>query len=368
MKVLILGNSAGGTYHFRVELLQELLKRKHEVFLSVPYDDYVKRIEELGCKVIPTEFDRRGMNPKQEQSLYREYCRIIKDVQPDKMLTYTIKPNIYGGIAAKKYGIPQIANITGLGTVIQNGGAKSRMMLRLYKRGLAYAQVVFFQNQTNYEQLCVQKRIVKGRTIVLHGSGVNLTQHKLEPYPDNDNKLVLLVIGRIMKDKGIDEILYASEIIKREYPQVFIKIIGSYDEGFQSRVKEAVNNGYLEYLGPQDDVHSFIKNSHATISASYHEGMSNVLQETAAAGRPVIATDVPGSIETFEPGVSGIPFKSRDPEDLVRAIKEFITLPYETKVRMGLAGRKRMEELFDRQNVVNKYLEEIEREEFLNVH
>lgn len=362
MKILILGNYDMGLYKFRKELLEELVSKGHEVYASVPDGEYRQRIEVVGCKVIPTEFDRRGMNPKQEQRLYREYCRIIKEVQPDKILTYTIKPNIYGGIAAKKYGIPQIANITGLGTVIQNGGAKSRIMLRLYKRGLAYAQVVFFQNQTNYEQLCVQKRVVKGRTIVLHGSGVNLTQHKLEPYPKNDNKLVFLIIGRIMKDKGIDEILYASENIKREYPQVLIKMIGSYDEGFQSRVKEAVEKGYLEYLGPQNDVHTFIKNSHATISASYHEGMSNVLQETAAAGRPVIATDVPGSIETFEPGVSGIPFKARDPEDLVRAIKEFIALPYKTKVQMGLAGRKRMEKLFDRQIVVDKYMEEIEKE------
>ena len=362
MRILIIGNYDLGLYKFRRELLEELVNRGHEVYASVPDGEYKQKIESIGCKVIPTEFDRRGMNPKQEQRLYREYCRIIKEVKPDKVLTYTVKPNIYGGIAAKKFGISQIANITGLGTIIQNGGTKSRLMLRLYKRGLAYAQVVFFQNQTNYEQLCVQKRIVKGRTIVLQGSGVNLTQHKLEPYPDNDKELVLLIIGRIMKDKGIEEILYASEIIKKEYPKVFIKIIGSYDEGYQSRVENAVKNGYLEFLGLQDDVHSFIKNSHATISASYHEGMSNVLQETAAAGRPVIATDVPGSIETFEPGVSGLSFRARDPEDLARAIKEFIELPYEKKMEMGIAGRKRMEQLFDRQIVVDKYMEEIEKE------
>lgn len=362
MKILMLGNNAGGTYHFRFELLQELLKRKHEVFLSVPYDDYVKRIEKLGCKVITTEFDRRGMNPKQEQRLFREYCRIIKDVQPDKILTYTIKPNIYGGIAAKKFGIPQIANITGLGTAIQNGGVKSKYLLRLYKRGLACAQVTFFQNQTNYEQLCIKNRIVAGKTIIIPGSGVNLSQHKLESYPESNHDIVLLVIGWIMKDKGIDEILYASQIIKEYYPQVKILMIGSCYKEYQNEIEDADNKGYIEYLGPQDDVHGFIKNSHATISASYHEGMSNVLQETAAAGRPVIATDVPGSIETFEPGVSGIPFKARDPEDLVRAIKEFIALPYETKVQMGLAGRKRMEELFDRQIVVDKYMEEIEKE------
>lgn len=362
MRILILGNSAGGTYCFRIELIEELIRKNHEVVLSVPDDDYVEIIRSTGCKVIITDFSRRGMNPVAEQKLYITYCNIIKKVKPDKVLTYTVKPNIYGGLAAKKYHVPQIANITGLGTVIENGGRKSNMILRLYQRGLSDAQVVFFQNQTNYDFFCNQQQIVKGRTIVIPGSGVNLTQHKLEPYPVNNGELVFLVIGRIMRDKGIDELLYAAERIKKEYPQVVLKLIGSYDEGYQNKVNEAVNKGFIEYLGQQDDVHSFIKNSHATISASYHEGMSNVLQETAAAGRPVIATDVPGSIETFEPYISGIPFKSHDADDLVRALKEFIELPYEKKAEMGLSGRKHVEKVFDRQIVVDKYLEEIEKE------
>ena len=362
MRILMLGNSAGGTYKFRFELLEALIRRGYEVFISVPTDDYAKKIESIGCKVIVTEMDRRGMNPIAEQKLYRFYCKIIKEIKPDKVLTYTVKPNIYGGVAAKKYKIPQIANITGLGTVIEGKGRKAKAMLHLYKRGLAKAQVVFFQNRTNYDIFCNQLQIVQGRTIIIPGSGVNLTTHPFETYPNESDKLILLVIGRIMKDKGIDEIMYAARIIKEDYPNVFIRLIGSYDGDYRERIEQLENEGIVEYLGLQDNIHSFIKNSHATISASYHEGMSNVLQETAAAGRPVIATDVPGSIETFEPGVSGIPFKARDPEDLVRAIKEFIALPHETKAQMGLAGRKRMEELFDRQIVVDKYMEEIEKE------
>ncbi len=362
MKVLILGNYDMGLYKFRRELLEELMKKKHEVYVSIPDGEYIQRIKDIGCKVILTEFNRRGMNPFAEQKLYITYCNIIKKIKPDKVLTYTVKPNIYGGLAARKYHVPQIANITGLGTVIENGGRKSNMILRLYQKGLSNAQVVFFQNQTNYDYFCNQRQIVKSRTIVIPGSGVNLTQHKLEPYPVNNGELVFLVIGRIMRDKGIDELLYAAERIKKEYPWVIFKLIGSYDEGYQHKVNEAENKGFIEFLGQQDDVHSFIKNSHATISASYHEGMSNVLQETAAAGRPVIATDVPGSIETFEPYISGIPFKSHDADDLVRALKEFIELPYEKKAEMGIAGRKHVEKVFDRQIVVDKYLEEIEKE------
>lgn len=361
MKILILGNSAGGTYNFRKELLQELIKRNHEVFLSVPNDDYVERIEALGCKVIITEFNRRGMNPKQEQILYKKYCKIIKEVKPDKILTYTIKPNIYGGIAARKHSVPQIATITGLGTALENEGIKRKALLSLYKRGLKKSQVVFFQNQTNCD-FFTENNIFSNRVKVVSGSGVNLKSNPYEDYPKESNELVFLTIGRIMKDKGIDELLFAANKIKKNYPNVRFKLIGYYDEDYQSKIEQAEYDGYIEFLGLQDDVHYYIKNSHATISASYHEGMSNVLQETAASGRPVIATDIPGSIETFEPNVSGISFSPHDSEGLVKAIKDFIEMPYKQKAQMGLAGHKRMEKMFDRQIVVNKYIEEIEKE------
>ena len=170
------------------------------------------------------------------------------------------------------------------------------------------------------------------------------------------------MLCRIMKYKGIDEVPSAVKVIKKEYPKVTFRFLGSFEEDYRDVIEQAQKNNEIEYYGNRPDVHSFIKNSHATINATHHEGMSNVLQETAAAGRPVIATNIPGCIETFEPYVSGIPFEPKDPEDLVRAIKEFIELPYEKKAEMGAEGRKRMERIFDRKKVVNKYLEQIETE------
>ena len=127
MRILILGNSAGGTYNFRGELVEALISRGHELLLSVPDDDYVSLFESMGCRVILTEIDRRGMNPKSEQRLYRTYLKMVRSVKPDCILTYTIKPNIYGGLVAKRLGIPQIANVTGLGTAVENNDVKSKM-------------------------------------------------------------------------------------------------------------------------------------------------------------------------------------------------------------------------------------------------
>lgn len=361
MRVLVLGNYDLGLYKFRKELLETLIQRGHEVFTSIPDGEYVDSIRKLGCKVILTDIDRRGMNPKAEYSLYNTYCKIFKDINPDKVLTYTVKPNIYGGLAAKRYHIPQIANVTGLGTSIENGGAKSKLVLNLYKRGLSGAQIVFFQNEINKDYF-IKKRIVKGKYDIIPGSGVNLSKHTFEAYPISDGKIVFLIIGRIMKDKGIDEILKAARIVKQTNPNIIFRFVGFYDEGYENIVSKAVKEEIIEYVGKQDDVHSFIKNSHATIHASYHEGMSNVLQETASTGRPVLASNIPGCIETFEPYVSGIPFEPKSVNDLVRAIREFIELPYEKKAEMGIAGRKRMERLFDRKIVVNKYIQAIEKE------
>lgn len=140
-----------GLYKFRRELLEELVNRNHEVYVSVPDGEYIQRIKDIGCKVILTEFNRRGMNPFAEQKLYITYCNIIKQIKPDKVLTYTVKPNIYGGLAAKKYHVPQIANITGLGTALEQQGSTQKVLLRLYRRAFEQTQTVFFQNKANYD-------------------------------------------------------------------------------------------------------------------------------------------------------------------------------------------------------------------------
>ena len=355
-KVMIFANNDVGLYNFRKELLERLIRDGNQVYCSLPFGEKTPLLSDLGCECIDTKISRHGTNPFEDFGLLIQYLKILKKVKPDIVFTYTIKPNVYGGLACTLKKIPYAANVTGLGNAIENGGLMQRLTLFLYRIGLKKAETVFFQNSANRDFM-VSKKIVKAKNDLLPGSGVNLDTNSYESYPVNDDNVIFLIIGRIMKAKGTDEILEAAKEIKKEYPNVIFRFIGSYDGAYQQKIKEAVDNGTVEYIGEQSDIHSFIKESHATLHASYHEGMSNVLLETAASGRPIIATDVPGCRETYDNGISGISFKPKDTGDLVRAVKDFLSLSYNQKEEMGKYGRLKMEKEFDRNIIVNKYME-----------
>lgn len=355
-RILILANNDVGLYNFRRELLEAFVADGNEVICSLPSGEKTELICNLGCKCIDTEIARHGTNPVQDLALFRKYLKLLKSVKPDIVFTYTIKPNIYGGLACSLKGVPYAANITGLGNAIENGGLMQKLTLFLYRIGLSKAKKVFFQNSVN-QQFMLSRKLIKADTELLPGSGVNPERHSYEPYPPSDDTVIFLIIGRIMRDKGTDEILAAAKIIKQEYPNVIFRFIGAYDGDYQEKIEEAVAQGIVEYVGPQSDVHQFMKESHATLHASYHEGMSNVLLESAASGRPIIATDIPGCRETYDNGISGIAFRPKDTADLVRAIKAFLALPYQEKEKMGRAGRLKMEKEFNRQIIVKRYME-----------
>lgn len=358
MRILILTNYGMGLYKFRKELLEELIKNNHEVYISLPNDQFVSRLIKLGCKYINTYVDRRGTNPISDLKLLISYLKQIKNIKPDVVLTYTIKPNIYGGIACRITGTPYITNITGMGTSIENRGVIHKVALFLYKIGLKKSNCVFFQNLPN-RQFFIDNKIVQEKTKLIPGSGVNLKQYKFVEYPLNDKTIKFLYIGRIMKSKGIEELLEAAKKVKSKYPNVQFDIVGFCEENYTNLLIKCHKAGIINYHGQQDEVQSFIKESHAIILPSYHEGISNVLLESAATGRPVLASKVTGCLETFDEGLSGLGFNAKDVEDLVSTIINFIELPYEKKKKMGLAGRKKMEEEFDRNIVVKAYIDEI---------
>jgi glycosyltransferase involved in cell wall biosynthesis len=358
MKILVLANFGMGLYNFRKDLLEELIDQNNEVFISLPNDEYVPKLKTLGCKFIETKLERRGTDPIKDLRLLFDYIKIIKRIKPDVVLTYTIKPNVYGGLASRVTNTPYITNITGLGTSIENKGLIQKITLLLYKVGLKKASCLFFQNETNLNFFSEQK-IIKSKTRLIPGSGVNLEQHPLEEYPDDNEKYRFLFIGRIMKSKGVEELLHAAKIVKEKYPNVQFDFIGSCEEDYSQQFGEFKKSGIINYHGQQQDVHSFIKKSHATILPSYHEGTANVLLESASAGRPVLATRVPGCKETFDEDVSGLGFEVRSVDSLVEAIIKFINLPNERKKAMGMAGRKKMEKEYDRKIVINAYMDEI---------
>lgn len=360
MKILILTNFQLGLYRFRKEILEKLIFDKHRVYVSVPDGEFTRELKCLGVKLILDQYlDRRGTNPIQDIRLLNYYKSMLRKIKPDVVFTYTIKPNVYGGYLCGKLGIPYIANVTGLGTAIQNGGLIKKLTLILYRVGLRKAQKVFFQNEENLSFMITNHVVAEGITDILPGSGVNTEEHCYEPYPNETDGIIFTTIGRIMKDKGIDELLDAAEIIKARHPDAVFRLIGDFDEEYETRVRDLDEKGIIEYLGFQKEVHRYLSESHAVINASYHEGMNNVLQEAASTGRPVIATNIHGCKEIYDDGITGISFKARSRDSLVDAIEKFIKLDNEQKKAMGIAGRDKMEREFSRTIVVNKYLDEI---------
>lgn len=358
-RVLILANNASGLYDFRNELLLRLLK-EYEVHVSLPDAEEVPEIAEEGCIVHHTFLERRGMNPVKDGKLMIRYLKLIQKVKPDVVLTYTIKPNIYGSLCCRLLKVPYIVNITGLGSAFEEDGLLRRLVVFLYKFALKKASCVFFQNTGNkeiFEEFGIQGQ----KTRLVPGSGVNLDRHVFEEYPAKEEPVRFVFAGRIMKEKGIDELLYTAKKIKQEFPEVIFQLIGSYEDDYKEMVEEMQRDGIVEFIGYQKDIHPFYKNAAAAVMPSYHEGMSNVILEAAATGRPVLASDIPGCREGFDDGITGIGFVPRDKHIFYEAVKRFLKLSYEERKQMGKNARKKIEQEFDRRIVVEAYIDEIRK-------
>jgi len=360
--VLILTNSLGGLFSFRKEVVKALFDEGYGVTIACPpqYDKKSDYFNEIGCSIRSIHMDRRGTNPLRDLSLLRQYRKLMRSIRPIAVLTYTIKPNVYGGIAARWCGIPQLANITGLGDAIENPGLLQKFTIFMYRFGLKKARKVFYQN-VSIQEFC-QKYHIGKQGQLLPGSGVNLGWHSFQDYPSKDGMMGFNFIGRVMKDKGIEEYFEMAKTIRQKYPQTEFHILGQCEEKkYEEQLKTLQEDGVIIWHGGVPDVRPYIKDSFATIHSSYHEGMANVLLETCAAGRPVIACNINGCKEAVDDGVNGYLCKVKDAQDLTDKVERFINLPYEQKVQMGLSARKKVEREFDRSLVINAYLDEIKK-------
>lgn len=354
-KVLILANSSGGLYDFRNELVLGLLA-KYKVTVSLPDEVRTKELEEEGCKVVKTAINRRGVNPSEDLKLLLAYRKLLKEEKPDLVLTYTIKPNIYGGFCCRMMKIPYVETVTGLGSTFQKQGFFLKMIVTMYRMGLKKAECVFFQNREN--QSIFERYGIRGKkTELVSGSGVNLKRHSFEPYPEED-KVRFLYIGRMMKEKGLNELLEAAKQLHDENTEFVL--LGYPDEDSQDKLDSFEKEGYIKQLGFDPDVHEHIKKASALVLPTYHEGMSNVLMEASATGRPVIATNISGCKEVFEEGVTGFGCEPKSSEDLLRALKKFLELSREQRAVMGQRAREKMEREFDREKVADAYMKEID--------
>ena len=357
-KILFLANHFITLYSFRKELIARLVEEGNEVYLSLPDDEDNKYFSDLGCKIVPTEIDRRGVNPVKDLKLIRFYKKMIPEINPDIIFSYTIKPNIYGTLASNgKY--KQVCNVTGTGATFLKKSLVSEIAKFLYKRSIKKCYKVFFQN-TGDKDFFVVNKMVKDNYEMLPGSVCNLKQHAFCEMPSDEN-VKFIFIGRVMKLKGIDEYLEAARIVKSEYPDTTFYIAGwNEEEEYKKTVGEYQEKGIVDYIGFRKDIADWVKKCHCTVLPSHGgEGVPNVLLESAACGRICVASKVNGSVDVVEDGSTGYLFETGNAESLAAAMKKVIALSHEEKSKMGALGRAKVEREFDREIVIEKYAKEV---------
>lgn len=354
-KVLILANSSSGLYGFRNELVVELLK-KYEVYASLPDDTNNDELSNEGCRIIHTPINRRGVNPVEDFKLFKAYLKLLKDIKPDAVLSYTIKPNVYGGLACRLRKTPYLANITGLGSALENPGLLQKITKMLYRIGLQKADTVFLQNSANKE-FVEKNKLTKARKVLIPGSGVNTERFAKLAWPE---KPAFVYVSRVMKEKGIDQYLACAKAIREDYPDVQFHILGYCEESYEEELNRLSEEGTIVYHGSVKDVRPYLEKVRCIIHPSYYpEGMSNVCLEAASSGRAVITTERPGCRETVVHGKTGYMVPIKDSEAVIMAARRFMELTSDEQRELGNAGREYVKQNFDRQIIVKAYMDRL---------
>lgn len=359
MKIFILANDTTNLYNHRFEIVQRLRDTGYKIEIFADLQDFQKEFNQLGCKLTQIKINRHKKNPFKDLYVFYTYYKLLKYNKPDMVLTYNIKPNIYGGLACRLLGLRYFSNITGLGTAVEYPGFLQKITIFLYRFAMKNAQVIFFQNAENRLFFEKHKLLSKNTKIVLlPGSGVNLKKYPPLPYPQTE-ETHFLFIARILKEKGIDMFLSAAR--KFANSKIKFHIVGPFDcRAYQAKVKAAVKEGIVFYHGQQKDMTPFFKECSCLLHPSwYPEGMSNVLLEAAASARPAITTNRAGCRETVEERKTGFIVPIQDEKAFLQAVENFLTLPLEERKQMGLKARAKVEKEFNRDLVVKAYGEEL---------
>jgi len=380
-KVVIGLNTAWNLYNFRAGLISALVERGYEVIAIAPQDEYVDRIKKLGCRFIPLSMDNQGTHPGKDLRLLWNFFILLRKERPDIFLGYTVKPNIYGSLAAQALDIPVINNISGLGSVFINNGFLARIVRNLYRFALLHSAKVFFQNEDDLNLFVSEKLVEKGKVGLLPGSGVNINRFKyselinkkINTYGENSlRNFQFLLVARLLWDKGVGEFVEAARQLRDRYPSAQFNLLGFVDVQnpaaiSHKEVRSWVDEGIVSYLGSTDDIRYYIADADCVVLPSYREGTPRTLLEAAAIGRPIITTDVPGCREVVDNGVNGYLCKVRDSLDLADKMECMIMQTHEQCIEMGRQGRKKAEQQFDERIVVQEYLDIIKNKIGANI-
>lgn len=365
-RILFLSNHFITLFSFRKEMINEMVSEGHKVYLSLPEDANNKYFLDLGCEIVPTIIDRRGINPLNDLKLIGFYKKIISEIDPNIIFSFTIKPNIYGTIASnskkkKDQRYRHVCNITGTGATFLNDNLVSKVCKFLYGHSIKKCYKVFFQNEGDKE-FFIKNNMIGDNWDMLPGSGVNLKQYNVTPLPRGNN-VNFIFIGRVMKLKGIDEFLEAAKRIKRKYLNTNFYIAGwNEEEEYKRIVKKYEEEGTVKYIGFQKNITEWIEKCHCTVLPSHGgEGVPNVLLESAAMGRVCIGSKIAGTEDVIDDGKTGYLFEKGNIEGLVVAIQKVIEMDAKDRTNMGLAGRDKVEIKFNRKIVIQKYIDEVNK-------
>jgi glycosyltransferase involved in cell wall biosynthesis len=364
-KALFSSNSDWSVYNFRIGLIRALQARGFATVSLSPGDRWSERLAQAGCEVRDIAIDSKGVNPLRDGLTLLRFRKEMKALRPDLALLYTIKPVIYGTLAARSLGIPAICTIPGLGTAFIRRNWLTRVVELLYRIALRWPSGVFFLNADDHQLFLERGLVGKEKALLIPGEGIDLERYPAEPYPGNESP-VFLFIGRVLRDKGIGELVAAARRVKARHPAVRFQVLGPVDEPSPTALRADevdawVKEGVVEYLGETMDVQPYIAKADCVVLPSYREGTSRTLLEGAAMARPLVATDVPGCREVIDDGVNGLLCRVRDAADLEAKLEAMIARPAGARAEMGRAGRRKVEREFDQENVLAVYIREIEK-------
>ena len=357
-RILIVTNHSYMFWQFRRELA-EALQKEYELVLAMPFVGHEEDFQKMGIRCIPISMNRRGVNPFAEAKLLLGYKKLLKKEAPDLVLTYSIKPNIYIGLLCRKTKIPYYANVQGLGTAFQKPVLTSLVTV-LYRIAFQNVQRVFFENEENAREFRERKILSADRQVVLSGAGINLERYQMAPYP-NHKRMHFLYLGRIMKEKGMDELFYAAKELQRKEVPFVLDLVGFFEDEYKEKIDKLVDAKIAVFHGFQEDPRPYYAMADCVVLPSYHEGMSNVLLEAAATGRPVITSNIPGCKEAVDDGKSGLLCETEDWNDLYRKMSKIAQMSRIEREAMGVCGRDKMTREFDKDKVVKKTIQGIER-------
>lgn len=366
MHLLFSDNTAWGLFNFRRAIIRHFVEQGCRVSVCAPYhEDYFRKFRHMGCEPHAIDIDCHGVNPLKDATLLMNYLRLMRRLKPDVSFTYTIKPNLYAGIAAQCLHIPYIALVPGAGQAFIRHTPVTTVVRTLYKVAFRHARQVWFLNSDDAELFRRERLVAKDRIRKMDGEGIDLTAFPLIKEAHTQRPFTFIFIGRLLMEKGIGYFVEAARYVKQEYPEVRFRILGMTDSTNKNAVTlEQIttwqNEGIVEYLGAAADVRPYLSEADCLVLPSYYrEGIPRSLMEGAAMGLPLITTDNTGCREVVRDGVNGFLCKARDAVSLADAMKRMIGLSAEERQQMGLRGRRLMEERFDIRLIIKRYDEAV---------